>query len=114
MGSTVEILDARGVLGLPHGDYDLLPYQLFVNSLGGFRRYFAAHTTRDSTLVDSLAGTATIRGTAYGRLDSLDLSGKVEGTGLLVGKTRGRIVGGQFAIRNVIANPSGTASVRID
>jgi translocation and assembly module TamB len=112
--TTAATVLAHGALGLPHGVSDSLPFEMIVDSLGGFRRYLAAHTARDSALVDSLAGNATIKGTAFGRLDSLDLSGRVEGTGLLVGKTRGKIVGGQFAIRNVLADPSGTASLRVD
>ncbi|PYP65778.1 MAG: hypothetical protein DMD26_09910 [Gemmatimonadetes bacterium] len=112
--TTAATMLAHGALGLPHGISDSLRFQLIVDSLGGFRRYLAAHGARDSVLVDSLAGQATLDGTAYGRLDSLDVTGAVKGTGLLVGKNSGRIVGGRFAIRNVLAEPVGTASLRID
>ena len=44
----------------------------------------------------------------------LDLSGAVTGMGLLVGKTRGRLVGGRFALRNVLSEPAGTATLRFD
>ena len=105
---------AHGALGLPHGASDSLRLQLIVDSLGGFRRYLAAHAPRDSLLADSLAGQVTANGTVYGRLDSLDAVGTVVGTGLLVGKTRGRLVGGRFAIRDLLSNPGGTATLRFD
>ena len=102
---------ARGALGLPHGISDSLRVQLIVDSLGGFRRYLAS---KRAAYTDSLGGQATLNGTAYGRLDSLDLRGAVVGSGLLLGTTRGRIVGGRFSIRNVLANPAGTANLRFD
>ena len=112
--TTAATVLAHGALGLPHGATDSLRIQLVVDSLGGFRRYLAARTARDSALADSLEGQVTVNGAAYGRLDSLDVSGSVVGTGLLFGTTRGRLVGGRFAIRNVLDNPVGRASLRFD
>jgi translocation and assembly module TamB len=112
--TTAATVLAHGALGLPHGISDSLRFQLIVDSLGGFRRYIAGRSTGAGTLVDSLAGQVTLNGMAYGRLDSLDLGGAVVGSGLIAGKTRGRIVGGRFAIRNALSEPLGTVSLRVD
>ena len=112
--TTAATILARGALGLPHGTADSLHYQLIVDSLGGFRRYLTSRTPEDTALVDSLGGQVTLNGTAYGRIDSLDLAGTIIGSGLLYGKNRGRIVGGRFAIRNLLNNPVGNASLRLD
>ncbi|HEY7233747.1 MAG TPA: translocation/assembly module TamB domain-containing protein [Gemmatimonadaceae bacterium] len=112
--TTAATILAHGALGLPHGASDSLHYQLIVDSLGGFRRYLASRSPEDSALADSLGGQVTVNGVALGRLDSLDVAGAVVGNGLLVGNNRGRIVGGRFAIRNVLSDPTGTASVRFD
>jgi len=112
--TTAATILAHGALGLPHGIADSLRYQLIVDSLGGFRRYLATNAERDSAMTDSLGGQVTVNGAAYGRLDSLDLAGAVVGTGLLVGKTRGRLVGGRFALRNILTDPTGTASLHFD
>jgi translocation and assembly module TamB len=109
--TTAATMLAHGALGLPHGISDSLRVQLIVDSLGGFRRYL---TSKATTYADSLSGQVTLNGSAYGRLDSLDVRGAVVGSGLLVGTTRGRIVGGRFAIRNVLADPVGGASLRFD
>jgi len=109
--TTAATMLAHGALGLPHGISDSLRLQLIVDSLGGFRRYLASKAT---TYTDSLGGQVTLNGTAYGRLDSLDVRGAVVGSGLLVGTTRGRIVGGRFAIRNLLADPVGSADLRFD
>ncbi|HKW47705.1 MAG TPA: translocation/assembly module TamB domain-containing protein, partial [Gemmatimonadaceae bacterium] len=112
--TTAATIVAHGALGLPHGASDSLRYQLVVDSLGGFRRYLASRTPEDTALADSLGGQVTVNGTAYGRLDSLDVAGAITGTGLLYGKNRGRIVGGHFALRNILSDPAGTASLRFD
>jgi translocation and assembly module TamB len=112
--TTAATILAHGALGLPHGVSDSLHVQLIVDSLGGFRRYLVARNTRDGGLVDSIGGQVTLDGSAYGRVDSLDVRGSVVGTGLLFGTNRGRLVGGQFAIRNVLDDPTGHASLRFD
>jgi len=112
--TTAATILARGALGLPHGISDSLHVQLIVDSLGGFRRYLASHRAPDSVLVDSLAGQVTLDGSAYGRVDSIDVHGSVVGTGLLVGVDRARLVGGHFALRNVLSDPAGRASLRFD
>ncbi|HEY2379432.1 MAG TPA: translocation/assembly module TamB domain-containing protein [Gemmatimonadaceae bacterium] len=112
--TTAATVLAHGALGLPHGISDSLRYQLIVDSLGGLRRYLVSRTPEDTALADSLGGQVTVNGTAYGRVDSLDVAGAVIGNGLLVGKNRGRIVGGRFAIRNILNDPVGNASLRFD
>ena len=103
----------------PHGAPDfptarpIVCYQPIVDSLSGSAR-LVSRSPEDSALADSLGGQVTVSGVAYGRLDSLDVAGAVVGNGLLVGKNRGRIIGGRFAIRNVLSDPTGTASVRFD
>jgi translocation and assembly module TamB len=112
--TTAATVLAHGALGLPHGVSDSLRVQLIVDSLGGFRRYLAAGKARDSALVDSLGGQVTINGGVYGRLDSLDVAGSVVGSGILVGTTHGRLLGGRFTVRDVLANPVGAVSLRFD
>jgi translocation and assembly module TamB len=113
--TTAATLLARGGLGLPHGGSDSLRFQLIVDSLGGLRRYLTpSGAQRDSLLADSLGGRVTLTGIAYGRLDSLDVAGALAGTELYVGTSRDRTVAGRFALRNVLADPTGSASLRMD
>jgi translocation and assembly module TamB len=112
--TTAATVLARGALGMPHGASDSLRVQLVVDSLGGFRRYLASYAPREGEPVDSLSGRATLSATLVGRMDSLDARGVVTGSGLLLGTTHGRIVGGQFSIRDLLSNPSGTATLRFD
>jgi translocation and assembly module TamB len=113
--TTAATLVARGGLGLPNGVSDSLRFRLAVDSLGGFRRYLeGSGTRRDSVAADSLAGQLTLNGMAYGRVDSLDVSGVATGTGLALGTTRGRSLGGRFVIRNILQDPTGLATLRAD
>lgn len=112
--TTAATVLARGALGMPHGASDSLRVQLVVDSLGGFRRYLASYVPREGEPVDSLSGRATLTATVSGRMDSLDARGTVTGSGVLVGTVHGRIVGGQFAIRDLLSNPTGTAALRFD
>jgi translocation and assembly module TamB len=112
--TTAATLLAHGALGLPHGASDSLSFRVLVDSLGGLRRYIAGQTARGSTVIDSLAGSAALRGVARGRIDSLDLAGSLTAMGLFIGKDRGRSVSGRFALRNALADPQGNVSLRVD
>ena len=112
--TTAATVLARGALGLPHGVSDSLRFRIFMDSLGGLRRYIEGRAGEAPVLADSLSGSVSITGVARGRLDSLDLAGNLGGTELLFGRNRGRHVLGTFAIRNALANPVGTAMLHID
>lgn len=113
--TTAATVVARGALGLPHGLADSLRFQLTVDSLGGFRRYLAgSNAERDNAAADSLAGQLTLNGFAFGRVDSLDLAGSMTGSGLALGTSRSRAIGGRFALRNVLENPVGGARFHAD
>jgi translocation and assembly module TamB len=85
-----------------------------MDSLGGLRRYIESRGVEGPVLSDSLAGSVSIAGVARGRLDSVDLTGRLFGNELLYGTSRGRRVAGTFTLRNVLANPVGNASLHID
>ena len=112
--TTAATLLAHGALGVPHGLSDSLSFRVVVDSLGGVRRYVESRSPRESRTIDSLAGSVTVSGVARGRVDSLDVAGTLAGTGLFVGTGRGRSVAGRFAFRNVLADPVGSATVRVD
>ena len=114
LDATAATLLASGALGLPHGNADSLRFRVVVDSLGGLRRYLASARSEELGTVDSLAGSLAVVGVARGRVDSLDLSGSVSGSGLFFGTNRGRSAHGTFSIRNALANPFGAATLRVD
>ena len=112
--TTAATVVARGALGLPHGAADSLRFRVVMDSLGGLRRYIEGRAVESPVLSDSLAGSVAIAGVARGRMDSLDLSGIIGGNDLSFGTSRSRRLRGTFAVRNALANPIGSASLRLD
>jgi translocation and assembly module TamB len=115
MESTAATLFANGTLGLARGSEDSITFRVDVDSLGGLRRYLARSNVPEDelTLADSLSGTLTITGTAFGRLDSLDVDGKVMANSLYI---RGDTIGGasgRFVIRDALRSPNGTITVNL-
>ncbi|HEU4721183.1 MAG TPA: translocation/assembly module TamB domain-containing protein [Gemmatimonadaceae bacterium] len=113
-------LVARGTLGLtrPATD-DSLVVTVAVDSLGGLRRYLAAARAAGSdsasrALLDSLTGTLRSRLVVRGWLDSLDVSGTLEGRDLLARAQRARGVRGTVAVQQLKGRATGTVSLQAD
>lgn len=119
--SVAATLTASGALGLTPRVADSLHYLVSVDSLGGLRRYVTRLTSAWARPAgdlgppeDSLAGSVVLEGTAHGSLRKLDLSGRATGNRVFVRREAGRSIVGQFAIANILTQPSGTASLRFD
>ncbi|MFL5619985.1 MAG: translocation/assembly module TamB domain-containing protein [Gemmatimonadaceae bacterium] len=114
----VGTLVARGSLGLTRPTAnDSLIVTMTVDSLGGLRRYLgiAAGTRSDSAAaLDSLTGTLRSRLVVRGWLDSLDVSGTLEGSDLLARAQRAHGVRGTIAVRQVKGRATGTVSLQAD
>ncbi len=112
---------ATGALGLPQGASDSLHFQVEVDSLGGLRRYLAGATAPAAATngaapvyADSLSGSLAITGWAKGRLDSLDVAGRLTGTNAYLRIAGAHGVDGAFFVRNILANPVGVVTARLD
>ena len=116
--SVAATVTAEGSLGLVERTNDSLRFRVTVDSLGGLRRYVTRFTSTfaDSgvTLADSLAGTIAMTGAVTGSLRAMDVSGRVQGTNVFLKREAGREINGEFALRDVLNAPTGTASLRID
>ena len=111
-------LTATGAIGLPNGTPDTITFKATVDSLGGLRRYLA---TRDSVVadgeavpVDSLSGSASLQGKAFGTMGLLNLSGRLDANNLYINKDRGEHVAVTFDLRDVLDSASGSAHAGID
>jgi translocation and assembly module TamB len=116
LAGDIGTLVARGTLGLtrPATD-DSLVVTMTVDSLGGLRRYLAAAGTGDSAAVaDSLIGTLRSRLVVRGWLDSLDVSGTLEGRDLLARAQRARGVHGTIAVQQLKGRATGSVTVQAD
>jgi translocation and assembly module TamB len=113
-------LVAQGTLGLTRpATNDSLVVTMTVDSLGGLRRYLAVAGTAGSdsaarALLDSLTGTVRSRLVVRGWLDSLDVSGTVEGRDLLARAQRARGVRGTIAVQQLKGRATGTVSLQAD
>ena len=113
-------LVAQGTLGLTRpATSDSLVVTMTVDSLGGLRRYLATAGTAggDSAAraaLDSLTGTLRSRLVVRGWLDSLDVSGTVEGRDLLARAQRARGVRGTIALQQLNGRATGTVSLQAD
>jgi len=111
-------LVARGTLGLTRpAANDSLVVTMTVDSLGGLRRYIgvAAGTRSDSAAaLDSLMGTLRSRLVLRGWLDSLDVSGTLQGSDLLARAQRARGVRGTIAVKQMKGRATGTVSLQAD
>lgn len=118
--SVAATITASGALGLTSGRSDSLTYQVVVDSLGGLRRYITKFTSAwsqpagSSVLVDSLAGSVVLMGSARGSIQALDLSGQVTGSNVFVRREAGREITGSFSLANILDGPSGTIALRFN
>ncbi|PYP77457.1 MAG: hypothetical protein DMD35_15085 [Gemmatimonadetes bacterium] len=111
-------LVARGSLGLTRPTTnDSLVVTMTVDSLGGLRRYIgltAAARTDSAAALDSLTGTLRSRLVLRGWLDSLDVSGTLEGRDLLARAQRARGVRGTVAIQQLKGRATGSVMLQAD
>jgi translocation and assembly module TamB len=118
LSGDVGTLTARGSLGLTRPALnDSLVVTMTVDSLGGLRRYLgiAPGTATDSVAaLDSLTGTLRSRLVVRGWLDSLDVSGTLEGSGLLARAQRAHGVRGTIAVQQVKGRATGSVSLQAD
>lgn len=116
--SVAATITANGALGLTSLVSDSLQYQVTVDSLGGLRRYITKLTSAwaqpTAAVEDSLAGSMILTGVMRGSLKSLDVSGQVAGSNVFVRRQAGREIAGSFSVGNVLAAPTGTASIRFN
>ncbi|MEX2152354.1 MAG: translocation/assembly module TamB domain-containing protein [Gemmatimonadaceae bacterium] len=114
--SVAATITATGALGLTSRRSDSLQYQITVDSLGGLRRYVSQLTSAwaqpAGASADSLSGTVILMGSARGSLEALDVSGQVTGSNVFVRREAGREIAGSFSLSNILAGPTGTASLR--
>ena len=99
--STAATVFASGGIGLAEGTRDSLRVALFVDSLGGLRRWIA--TSRG----DSLDGSFSVTGTLSGSVKSLDARGTVNAATLYRTGTSIGTVKGTFALHDLTAQPRG-------
>jgi len=110
--SAVGSLDVTsgGGLGLVTGTNDSLAFTLVADSLGGLRRLLMI----DTLARDTLSGTLRVAATVGGRLDSLSLSGKLDGANLRTGGTRVRTLASTFNVADVLGDARGSARADLD
>lgn len=107
--TTAATVFASGGIGLAPDVRDSLRVAVFVDSLGGLRRWVAADPARDS-----LDGSFSVTGTLTGSLKSLDARGTVAAASLYRAGTRAAAVKGTFALRQVTASPLGDVIIGVD
>lgn len=107
--TTAATLFASGGIGLAPGVRDSLRVAVFVDSLGGLRRWVAADAARDS-----LEGSFSVNATLTGSIKSLDARGTVAAASLYRAGTSASAIKGTFALRDVTAAPLGDIIVGID
>ena len=114
----VGTLVARGSLGLTRPTAnDSLVVTVTVDSLAGLRRYLGINpgTRGDSAAAaDSLLGTLRSRLVIRGWLDSLDVSGTLEGRDLLARAQRVRGVRGTIAVQQLKGRATGSVALQAD
>jgi translocation and assembly module TamB len=112
-------LRASGSLGLtrPVGG-DSLVLAVTVDSLGGLRRYLrsasAVTITGRPVKPDSLLGSLTFDGAAHGWLDSLVVSGTLDGRELYMNGNVAHRLAGSLALASVGGHTTGTVALRAD
>ncbi len=111
-------LVATGGIGLPKGQPDSLRYDLALDSLGGLRRYISHPDTSRlgaaATPPDSLSGTLSLRGRAWGTFDSLTTTGRLLGTKLYFNREQGDALTARFNVTATPATVSGAIAARVD
>ncbi len=116
--TSAATLVASGGIGLPKGRADSLHFRIDLDSLGGLRRYIP-HS--DTTLLgeaaaapDSLSGTASLSGVAFGTFDSLGVIGRLAASDLYINNSRVDSISARFDLRNALHAPSGAVALRMD
>jgi translocation and assembly module TamB len=104
-------ITAVGALGLPGGRDDSIAVTLVVDSLGKLRPYFSVDGTPAKR--DSLSGMVTVNGYARGRLDSLTLSGVINGNNLFIRGLEIDTIAAPFTLADVLRAPSGQVNARL-
>jgi translocation and assembly module TamB len=108
---------AGGAIGLPGGPRDSLAFRVYVDSLGGLRRYIASRDPERAGNVlaaDSLAGSLDVVGVARGTLSSVDVAGTLSGRELRMGSHFAQWLRGRFDVRDLAGRAAGSVSVRVD
>ena len=116
--ATLDVVGGGGI-GLPGGRADSLRFTLSIDSLGGLRHYLSHPDTTllgsSATPADSLSGAVIVRGAASGRLDRLDIGGRVTAAnGLFVAQVGAASLNGTFDIRDVFGSTSASAALRAE
>ncbi|NUQ19560.1 MAG: translocation/assembly module TamB [Gemmatimonadaceae bacterium] len=106
--STAATVFASGGIGLADGTRDSLRFALFVDSLGGLRRWIATAPT------DSLDGSFSISGVLSGSVNALDARGTMTGASLYRAGTSASAVKGTFALRDLTKQPTGDVIFGVD
>ena len=107
--TTAATVFASGGIGLAPDVRDSLRVAVFVDSLGGLRRWVATDASRDS-----LDGSFSLTGTLTGSIRSLDARGTIAAAGLYRAGTSASVVKGTFALRGITAQPLGDVIVGVD
>ncbi|HEX2781266.1 MAG TPA: translocation/assembly module TamB domain-containing protein, partial [Gemmatimonadaceae bacterium] len=107
--STAATVFASGGIGLAPGTRDSMRVAVFVDSLGGLRRWIAA-----GSRADSLDGSFSISGTLIGAVDALDARGTVAAASLYHAGTSASAVRGTFALRDLTKQPTGDFILGVD
>jgi translocation and assembly module TamB len=107
--TTAATVFASGGIGLAPGVVDSLRVAVFVDSLGGLRRWVAANAA-----TDSLEGSFSVNGTLTGSIRALDARGTLAAASLYRAGTRASSIKGTFALRDVTSAPLGDVIVGVD
>jgi translocation and assembly module TamB len=107
--TTAATLFASGGIGLAPGVVDSLRFAVFVDSLGGLRRWIAVDAA-----TDSLEGSFSVNGVLTGSIRALDARGTLAAASLYRAGTRVSMIKGTFALHDVTKAPLGDVIVGID
>ena len=106
--TTAATVFASGGIGLDPAVRDSLRVAVFVDSLGGLRRWVAADAA------DSLGGSFSVTGTLTGSIKSLDARGTIAAASLYRAGSGASMVKGTFALHDVTGTPLGDVIVGVD
>ncbi|MFL5560716.1 MAG: translocation/assembly module TamB domain-containing protein [Gemmatimonadaceae bacterium] len=106
--TTAATVFASGGIGLDPAVRDSLRVAVFVDSLGGLRRWVAADAA------DSLGGSFSVNGTLTGSIRALDARGTIAAASLYRAGSSASAIKGTFALRDVTSAPLGDVIVGID
>lgn len=107
--TSAATLYASGGIGLAPGTSDSLRVAVFVDSLGGLRRWIAT-----TSPTDSLEGSLAISAVLGGSMDALAARGEIVGRSLYRAGARTDSLRGVFALRDLSSYPSGQVELVAD